>query len=132
MKTEHTPEPWRVGRRGNDVVGSNGLVDTVAMMIDCDSDEQTHANARRIVTCVNACEGMDDAEISRGLISTNHYSTVVNERDELKAINAELLAFAERAADVLEYYNENKGVTRDSALCELFELANAAIAKAKQ
>ena len=48
----------------------------------------------------------------------------------LIAAAPELLAFADRVADVLEYYNENRGLTRDSALCELFELARAAIAKA--
>ncbi len=49
----------------------------------------------------------------------------------LIAAAPELLAALERTADVLEYYNENKGPTRDSALCDLFAIARAAIAKAK-
>ena len=52
------------------------------------------------------------------------------ENARLIAAAPELLAFAARVEDVLEYYNENKGVTRDNALCELYELARAAIAKA--
>ena len=86
MKTEHTSEPWRVGRRGNDVVGSNGLGDTVAMMIDCDSDEQTHANARRIVACVNACEGIGTEYLEHfGGTSFNDFKRVKGQRDELLA-----------------------------------------------
>lgn len=46
-------------------------------------------------------------------------------------VNRDLLAFAKQAADVLEYYNENRGVTRDNALCTLFAHANAAIAEAE-
>lgn len=49
----------------------------------------------------------------------------------LIAAAPELLAALERTADVLEYYNENKGPTRDSALCDLFAIARAAIAKAR-
>ena len=92
MKTDHTPEPWRVGRRGNDVVGSNGLGDTVAMMIDCDSDEQTHANARRIVACVNACAGLSTGfleqidSIQSALTGQLVVTEVLeNQRDELLA-----------------------------------------------
>ena len=97
MKTEHTPEPWRVGRRGNDVVGSNGLGDTVAMMIDCDSDEQTHANARRIVTCVNACAGIPD-ELLYDQDPGCLLSAMVEQEQEIRAITKqrdELLAAAE-------------------------------------
>ena len=57
-------------------------------------------------------------------------ANVVHPDMRLIAAAPDLAAFAERAADVLEYYNENRGPTRDSALCELFELARAAIAKA--
>lgn len=64
MKTEHTPEPWKVSddENGecivfadkNNVQGAKG-----SEFIDCN----TSANARRIVACVNACAGVEDPSI---------------------------------------------------------------------
>ena len=42
-------------------------------------------NAQRIVACINACEGMTDEMVSHGLVSASVFSSVVNERDELRA-----------------------------------------------
>lgn len=43
----------------------------------------------------------------------------------------DLLAFVERVADVLDYYDQNTGPERDNTLCELLAEAIAAIAKAR-
>ncbi|QET79844.1 hypothetical protein [Aeromonas veronii] len=74
--SKHTKEPWNAVEVDNDsdtfvkVCHANG--GTIAKLwIDVDdkefSDEQRE-NARRIVACVNACEGMDDpVEVIKGL-----------------------------------------------------------------
>lgn len=52
----HTPEPWFAGRDVfcDQVFGINGHADPV-IIAACDGN---HANAARIVACVNACAGI--------------------------------------------------------------------------
>ena len=64
----HTPEPWRVELR-NVPLGDTGDYEGVVEILSgnakrpiiqfWDESEESEANARRIVACVNACEGMD-------------------------------------------------------------------------
>ena len=64
----HTPEPWRVELR-NEPLGDTGDYEGVVEILSgsaqrpiiqfWDESEESEANARRIVACVNACEGMD-------------------------------------------------------------------------
>jgi hypothetical protein len=58
---KHTPEPWE---KIEDWVKKGG--EKVALVYGIDNTQE-HANAARIVACVNACAGMDDpaAEIER-------------------------------------------------------------------
>ena len=70
-KTAHTPGPWRVYNFGD---GGPGLMvaasdEAETYVAQCDnisasaiSKEQMIANARRIVACVNACEGIANPE----------------------------------------------------------------------
>ena len=56
---EHTPTPWRVGSESKDIVflvgdESERTLGPAENWIDCN----TEANARRIVACVNACDGV--------------------------------------------------------------------------
>lgn len=59
MKTEHTPEPWRIGTpppNGEQTIGNEkGLMVAVATT---GHGVSSRANARRIVACVNACAGL--------------------------------------------------------------------------
>lgn len=81
MKTDHTPEPWRIGTpppNGEQTIGNEkGLMVAVATTGHGVSAE---ANARRIVACVNACAGIptDDLEMSprHGLL---HLADFANE-----------------------------------------------------
>ena len=59
----HTPEPWEA-KNGTDIVttwntvyGGPNLIARAALL---GSTEYRDSNARRIVACVNACEGMTD------------------------------------------------------------------------
>ena len=55
MTTKHTPGPWRIGDAGHTVFGPpNG--EPAPKII---AGGLTRANARRIVACVNACEGIN-------------------------------------------------------------------------
>ena len=73
---KHTPEPWDIG-----VSADNGLpcVDKVGSVFveicecwgevdDKEETEQSQANARRIVACINACAGIptEDLEDAAG------------------------------------------------------------------
>ena len=90
--SEHTPEPWRVGRPGTVVsdtpvpgMGGSDAVEYYGGHLIGESIIEE--NARRIVACVNACAGMGDptAEIA-----------------ELKRQRDELLAALEEAVKYLE------------------------------
>ena len=80
MKTEHTPEPWRIGRftgpgSYEKVRETCGAMDVV---VDTDSGpyvlagcninfpDDAKANARRIVACVNACAGIPTEALEDG------------------------------------------------------------------
>ena len=62
--SKHSPEPWSIienNARWNEIYSSdkNWIADTCASM--CTGDIKLgRANADRIVTCVNACAGMED------------------------------------------------------------------------
>jgi hypothetical protein len=63
MKTKHWPGPWRI--EGDQLKAANGY--SVAHVSDEDIDEefnaaQEKANYKRIVVCVNACEGIEAPE----------------------------------------------------------------------
>ena len=52
---KHTPEPWKAV--GQDI--RDGNEDNIVTVPYGDDPEQAEANARRIVSCVNACEGIN-------------------------------------------------------------------------
>lgn len=55
--TKHTPTPWRVLNRRGVICHVNGNTDIFNW------PGKTEANARRIVACVNACDGIDDPSV---------------------------------------------------------------------
>ena len=95
MKTEHTPEPWRIGTpppNGEQTIGNEkGLMVAVATTGHGVSAE---ANARRIVACVNACAGIPDEQLydqepgcllSAMVEQEQEIMTITKQRDELLA-----------------------------------------------
>lgn len=74
MSIKHTPGPWQyfVTKRYNDIVAiapsgtvivkTGSLNDDDCNNIECCKTVE-HANAKRIVECVNACEGLENPEI---------------------------------------------------------------------
>lgn len=58
MEQKHTPGPWRYCPANNGHMIAGAKPGYLAEVRDCGSGD-VHANARRIVACVNACEGLD-------------------------------------------------------------------------
>ena len=63
---KHTPGPWSVDseRTGACTIGTRAVE---IARLDTENGDRDHANAARIVACVNACEGLEDP--SEGLLS---------------------------------------------------------------
>lgn len=89
----------------------------VAMTHGGDERVNSHANARRLAACWNACEGLsaeqleragtlDRAEVSRNVAISRTIKTLADERDRLSAINAELL-------EALKACTTEEGPTQD-------------------
>ena len=89
--SNHTPEPWRVGRPGAVVsdtpvpgMGGSDAVEYYGGHLIGESIIE--ANARRIVACVNACRGIGTDELEQhGLVSAVGYELIelTKQRDEL-------------------------------------------------
>ena len=89
--SNHTPEPWRVGRPGTVVsdtpvpgMGGSDAVEYYGGHLIGESIIE--ANARRIVACVNACRGIGTDELEQhGLVSAVGYELMelTKQRDEL-------------------------------------------------
>ena len=93
--SEHTKEPWRLGRFtgpasyeevretvGNmDVVVDTDIGPYVLAACNVNFPEDARANARRIVACVNACAGIPNGNLESGGV----LETVIGERNKLLA-----------------------------------------------
>ena len=118
--SEHTKEPWRVMGScaqwemarifsGARYIGSIGNSD--------ETESETRANADRIVSCVNACAGMEDPELEIGEIQTKlqeALAAIENQKDFISALKAqrdELLAAARIASDVLKQERDHTPMT---------------------
>jgi len=89
-KTQHTPEPWRIGIPGTVVADSaEGItikgatgpenVEYYGGNLICES--VCNANAARIVACVNACKN-----VPNDWLQENGVAAMIEERDQLKRI----------------------------------------------
>ncbi len=74
--------PWEVVEAGEDCV----IYDAHDGMIETFYGDQGKLNAKRIVACVNACDGIPTWKLERdGLPSVTEYIEIVKQRDELVA-----------------------------------------------
>lgn len=118
----HTPEPWQLD--DNQGMCTNFYSDdaTGSIIGSCQEYKFAHrsiderkANALRIVTCVNACAGMEDP---------------ATEIDELKRQRDELLAALRSAVETIEWMHGCSSPASDEVEDAIRE-GNATIAKAK-
>lgn len=126
---KHTPGPWHVGMRPGPIVyGQNGA--QVADMIDNPrisppvlvGENENRANARRIVACVNACEGISTEEAE----NTN-VRGALDQADGWKQQRDELLA----ALTAIAATDDAFATGGDVARVEMGKLAREAVAKCK-
>jgi hypothetical protein len=61
---KHTPEPWRAHPVLGSVYAGDKLITDIALAHEGGDGGHIHANAARIVACVNYCAGMADDDIS--------------------------------------------------------------------
>ena len=140
MKTLHTPTPWCFAEESlnNDgmpetvICGLNGRA-AIAVTLDLDENNpgMREANARRIVACVNAFDGIEDPELwvaqmrymdSDHTISLRIIDRLEQQRDELRA--AAITARIALAHAATESRNHKKAYEK------AYEELDAAIAKA--
>ncbi|MBX8493136.1 hypothetical protein K5D42_25025 [Pseudomonas cichorii] len=83
--SEHTKEPWKVGYGPDQCITVIGTRSDVAWVFNpaaglndtSRSYAVDEANARRIVACVNACQGLDTGDLEvTGLVSAIGYQLI--------------------------------------------------------
>ena len=135
--SNHTPEPWRVGRPFTVVsdtpvpeMGGSYAVEYYGGHLIGESIIE--ANARRIVACVNACAGMMNDELEGGLLIGVMQSKIDRlecQRDELLAALQGMIDIANDSQGVSGYHLNGK--VADWGKFEEWQAACDAIAKAK-
>lgn len=114
METKHTPTPWRVEYKpASTYIFSNEPNFLLLSMSYTQTDKTTIANAKRIVECVNACEGMP----SSILTSTSRKNHAFFEAIEFELKYNELKEVIE---DMIKHLDEGIVLTlrKDSILVE--------------
>ena len=92
----HTKEPWSIDEYGR--VKADGCNEFLGVQVDgfsLNGGEESKANARRIVACVNACAGLSTDDLEKtGLVSAVGYQLLNadKERYQLRELCGELLS----------------------------------------
>ena len=90
MTTKHTPGPWRIDDVGVgfEIAAGNEVVAQVQQVYGDHTHKIRRGNARRIVACVNACEGIsaENLEENKPIIElARAYNVSLRQRDDLLA-----------------------------------------------
>lgn len=130
-ENKHTPEPWSAGvikYKGEwhftaVPVGNEGKITALCGLAGANGEDESIANARRIVACVNACAGVETGHLEKyGLPDfAQKISDLREQRDEL-------LAALERCRFALEPYDDIKPRDWKSDRLNLREAHQAAVA----
>lgn len=140
----HTPGKLRIGTpppNGEQTIGTyQGLMVAVATT---GIDMPTKANARRLVACWNACDGISTNTLEALRTPIKDISCIpglVADIDALRAVNAELVEALEGFIGVINaagIYNLSRGVQLGQTVwyvkaSDAMESSRAALAKAKE
>ncbi len=92
MQMTHTPAPWRIIDKGNGyyiiAVGSETYPQRILTLdVERTSEEIGAANAARVVTCVNALEGMDPNYIPQVIPALRHAIEIAQRTDLPASVN---------------------------------------------
>jgi len=115
----HTPAPWFTSKPNE---GGGTLIKPIPgqVIAQCDLSENMEANAKRIVNCVNACEGLPDDCFDGGWTAAGASAYA----KKLEVGNAELLWALETAKRLFETAELHH-------LLQMFPCIDSAIAKAR-
>lgn len=108
---EHTPTPWIIGANGK-IYGNEIRLDAqpVCNPNTENTDGCDKANARRIVACVNACEGIPTELLEQGAGFWEKSNSHDQERDaafaDLLRVNARLLEALKEIVSPISYMRE--------------------------
>lgn len=116
--SSHAPGPW-ARDYFRQVAGVNGQVVCLDdFTLGSRSTEETAANTRRVIACVNACEGFSVEELEGANLFTDSIESLHEilatrrQRDELLAALEGLLEDAEAIASVIPAYGKSEKITR--------------------
>jgi len=115
MSTKHTPGPWNVKYSKFSIIETQ----EGAQVAECKNLTglvNLQANARRIVACVNACEGIETSELEEIAVSGG-----------MLGLREDVARAAKQRDALLEALEE---LVSEFGVCGLTEKARAAIAKA--
>ena len=124
-ENKHTPEPWQVFEDDPRaiVTKENPMLSLLSVGEDGLAIMYEEADARRIVACVNACEGISTEYLEKFSATTfNDFKRMKEQRDELLTI---VKGFHRKLETYRNVYSGDKELRRLLDECE------AAIAKAK-
>lgn len=141
---QHTPTPWKVSEKDWYVISNCGHI---CEMMGPFGYEVNKANARRIVACVNACEGietealetMPSGKIAR--LKKERDEVIIDkmalmmERDNLKVKNARLLEALKWTVENLQEASgltDSEGGDYTEVYHQVIKAANIAIAEAEK
>lgn len=97
---DHTKEHWLCDKRTVYALNKNGFDIFSAVVQDCStSNSEMEENARRIVACVNACEGIETDELNAyRVMSAKEYREIERQRDELLKIAKDVIGMLENCS----------------------------------
>jgi hypothetical protein len=130
--SKHTAGPWVV-RGGYSIYANGGKTPVADACLDASVAANDEANAKHIVACVNACEGLPDGCLDGGwtALGASQYAK------KLEAINTELLEALVKAKELLEQATEidfddmaHIAISSEDE-CDMRELIESVIAKAR-
>lgn len=137
----HTPEPWAIANgvapdtaiRADHGEARRRICSTVVAYKDGDDLAEDQANTRRIVACVNACEGISTSALERAPHAIPDLAALTRQRDELLTASEALVVivldsgphtgtrveaklWAERAVNAAKYLQEVSSRVRGEAV----------------
>lgn len=98
MSAQYTKGPWAL--HGTRITGANKSFVCALQGMDVEHREECRANARRIIACVNACEGIPTEALEADVPGIFRQ---INRQEELEAQRDELLAVLKHIRRCIPY-----------------------------
>ena len=121
--SNHTKAPWMFDGKVVYALNKKGVNVFSAFVQDGETDEdELKANARRIVACVNACEGISTENLEDNLPVKDlarQYSEAIRQRDELLAALEAVQAVANNSDGVAGWHMNGDIAKWDDLLPEI-------------